>query len=203
MTRSDKAKYLFEKMELIDDAYIDEAASYRPRSGRILKKASVIIAFAAVLSLFILLGMGSLFFRDHSKKGLSDTAEKYYAAALFDQVSENHTPHNSEAELLSSVMSDGCSHLIWMSVESGKYYDVKINASQESRLLGLSAYGTPITESSENGSYRVWIKRQDGTVISPELKRSVGNIYYGTVFEYDPELALSDEFVKSLESILY
>lgn len=203
MTRSDKAKYLFEKMELIDDAYIDEAASYRPRSGKILKKISVIVSFAAVLSLFIVLGMGSLFLKDYSKNGLSDTAEKYYADTVFDQASENHTPHNSEAELLGSVMSDGCSHLIWMSVESGKYYDVKISVSQEFRLLNLSSYGTQITESSENGSYRVWIKRQDGTVISPELKISAGNIYYGTVFDYDPELALSDEFVKSIESVLY
>lgn len=203
MTRSDKAKYLFEKMDLIDDAYIDEAANYRPRSGRILKKASVIVSFAAVLSLFIILGMGSLFLKDNEKKGLSDNIENYYVGTVLDQASENHTPHVSGSELIDSVMSDGHSHLIWMNVESGKYYDTKISASQESRLLNLSSYGMQVSENYENGGYRVWIKRQDGTVISPELKRSAGNTYYGTVFDYDPELALSDEFVKSLKSILY
>lgn len=199
MTKSDKAKYLFEKMELIDDKYLDEAINYTPKSGKLIRKISVIIALASVLSVFIVLGIGSLFM----KTSKSDSSAKYYADTVFAEASGNHTEFESAKDLVDSVMSDGASHIIWLDTESGKYYDAKISSAQQSGLMSAKKFNKAVSEDYAMGKYKIWIKDSNGEVTSPELKESRGNISYRNVFDYDPELELSDEFVKSLKNILY
>ena len=52
------------------------------------------------------------------------------------------------------------------------------------------------------GLGQVWIALGDGRIISPCLKESNGNVAFGTLFDYDPEVEPSADFVTALYDTL-
>ena len=52
------------------------------------------------------------------------------------------------------------------------------------------------TAQSEQPTYQIWLSFGDGVVVSPYLKNTAGNAGHGTVFDYDPELEMSDDLAE-------
>lgn len=87
--------------------------------------------------------------------------------------------------------------LIWSENGSDEYYFVRLSGEEMSHMLYLMQRDrTEFTKDSEQPSMQIWLCMSDGLVVSPYLKNSAGNASYGEVFDYDPELELSDELAE-------
>ena len=62
--------------------------------------------------------------------------------------------------------------------------------------------GTPVGESPQALSYRVWIVMGDGSVVTPHLKPSDGNVGSAELFDYNAELIPSQAFNSQISEIL-
>ena len=65
-------------------------------------------------------------------------------------------------------------------------------------LYLMQTHQVEIDEHSERPSYQVWIAFGDGVVISPYLKANPGNTGHGELFDYDPELELSEDLIRKI-----
>ena len=87
--------------------------------------------------------------------------------------------------------------IIWKYTDSELCYVVNIS---ESDLKHLSDY-SPI-QSVPDEICRIWLTAGDGLVTSPCLKQSAGNIGYGEIFDYSPEVEVSEAFATTLERLI-
>ncbi|MBR2432345.1 MAG: hypothetical protein IKB23_05445 [Clostridia bacterium] len=202
MNKKEKAQLLFERMGLIDDRFIDEAASYVPKRAAVRIKFPVIRALAACLSVLLVFGIGIMMFGDKAPSGNNSQPNNESLPQILTVSSilkKGATPYRlvdpSKLDLL-----DGESRIIWQDTESGEYYQVKISASQQNELHYLNLPAENVTEA--DGDYRIWFVNASGEVSSPELKKSSGNVSFGSLFTYDPELELTDAFLERLDTLI-
>ena len=84
-------------------------------------------------------------------------------------------------------------YLIWQSKSGG--YCLKKLPDYSLRRLTSNIGGMAVGDDEEiTLGTKVWISCGDGTVISPYLKASAGNIGYGELFNYEPEIIPSKSF---------
>ena len=196
------AEHLFDAVGELDDSLLSAALNYRKPKAKILRSrpfVSTIGAVAAVLVLAVL-----VFPRMMGSKG-SDNM-------LRDEQNEviqysNLTTALSQADYsgvitLSSTdevdLFDGQAKVIWKYTDSELCYAVNIT---ETDLKWLNNYGTnPLTVTDD--SCQIWLTAGDGLVTSPCLKKSAGNVGYGEIFNYSPEVDISPTFASYLTKLI-
>ena len=96
---------------------------------------------------------------------------------------------------------DGVAYLVWQKVGSDVYYiSEALTSDYVDPILDAISDGYR-AEVGDTTDYYIWLIRADGTVLSPHLMPSMGNLYYGTIFSYDVELIPSDNFTDLLATI--
>lgn len=189
-----RAEYLYDELGNIDEKYIAEAQNYRTR--RHTRAKSVLLAAAACLLLVALTALlplarpGNESGNNPQKPGdyasPSDTAPLNPAPiTLSDALISCRTHESGAAKTGMPDLFDGKARLIWKYADSEDVYYITLTDTQLNRLGG-STGGRQI--SGDGGDASVWIAYGNGTVISPCLKPSAGNIGYGALFDYSPEL---------------
>ena len=196
MNKKEKAQLLFEKMGQIDDRFIDEAASYVPKRAAVRIKFPVIRALAACLSILIVFGVGVMLFRDNAPAG----NESYPEILTVSSVLKKGSLLSRSVDPAKLNLLDGESRIIWQDTESGEYYQVKVSDSQQNSLNSLNSSAENVADTDED--YRIWFVNASGEVTSPELKESSGNVSFGSLFTYDPELELTDAFLERLDTLI-
>ena len=196
MNKKEKAQLLFEKMGQIDDRFIDEAASYVPKRAAVRIKFPVIRALAACLSILIVFGVGVMLFRDNAPAG----NESYPEILTVSSVLKKGSLLSRSVDPAKLNLLDGESRIIWQDTESGEYYRVKVSDSQQNSLNSLNSSAENVADTDED--YRIWFVNASGEVTSPELKESSGNVSFGSLFTYDPELELTDAFLERLDTLI-
>lgn len=180
------ASYLLDEISGIDDRFIAEAESFKKR--RKPRFTTLKIAAAVILCLSALLVNYRLLFPQKTAGG---------APTLYSVLSSNE----EKAEVTGA---DGLSFekgtLIWS--DGGRYYSIKLSASDADYLTGFIGKGSLTGEIAEESSIKVWFCTDDGITVSPELAASPGNTGYGNIFDYSPEIVPTDGFVKRLEQLL-
>ncbi|MBQ7378575.1 MAG: hypothetical protein IJW70_02705 [Clostridia bacterium] len=199
---------LYDEIGGVNERYLQEAATYRvrrktPAWRTLLIAAALILVGALVLGTvsastgIILLGR----LLDNNQSEAPDAPDvnqpvQNYTLANMEQTlahkAENMLPTGADAIKL----FDGQARLIWTDGESDAYYSVTLYGEELGNILYLmQAQQVDIDEDSEQPSYKVWICFGDGTVISPYLKNDAGNTGHGELFDYDPELELSEDLI--------
>lgn len=196
MNKKEKAQLLFEKMGQIDDRFIDEAENYVPKRATVRIKFPVIRALAACLSILIVFGVGVMLFRDNAPAG----NESYPEILTVSSVLKKGSLLSRSVDPAKLNLLDGESRIIWQDTESGEYYQVKVSDSQQNSLNSLNSSAENVADTDED--YRIWFVNASGEVTSPELKESSGNVSFGSLFTYDPELELTDAFLERLDTLL-
>ena len=196
MNKKEKAQLLFERMGFIDDRFIDEAENYVPKRATARIKFPVIRALAACLSILLVFGVGIMMFRGGNNSGNEAYPEMLTVSSVLKKGSFlSRSVDPAKLDLL-----DGESRIIWQDTKSGEYYQVKISASQQSALNNLNSSAESVSENEND--YRIWFVNAKGEVTSPELKESNGNVSFGSLFTYDPELELTDAFLERLDTLI-
>ena len=196
MNKKEKAQLLFERIGQIDDRFVDEAENYVPKRNVIRIKFSVVRTLAACLSIFLVFGVGVMLFRDNEPANNEIHPEILTVSNVLKKSSLlSRSVDPSKINLL-----DGQSRIIWQDTESGEYYQAKVSSDQQNALKRLNSSAKNVTDAE--GDFRIWFVSATGEVTSPELKESKGNVSFGSLFTYDPELELTDAFLERLDTLI-
>lgn len=192
-----KAAYLLDEIGGIDDRYVAEAIAVRkkPKTGKVILILAACIAAISVM----LLSIAGAF-----------TLGRIVGGVIRDDISDNR-PQPAEAlgELLKSesraadvikaadaseIDFFGGAYLIWQTGDDDGYCLKKLSDDSLKVLLGKIGGSNVGTENEVTFGAKVWISCGDGTVISPYLKAAAGNVGYGELFDYSPEIIPSESF---------
>ena len=195
---TDKEKYTQKLMDAvggIDDKYVYEAQNYTPKK-RMPGYVAAIIAAAA--SMFLIIGaalpltffsLSAMIKSGNAQNDAEDTAPLYQMTQSMSK---------AEAKAYESLPEISGAALVWRTADSG-YSFVPISESKAETLI--ASIGEGGEKPAEDDGISVWIRTEKGEYISPELKRSPGNVDCA-VFEYSPEIAISDKAARMITDII-
>lgn len=195
------AEQLFDALGELDDSLLTSALSYKKPKAKILAARpfiSSLSAVAAVLVLAVLIfpriitSKDSNMIRDEQNEVIQ-YSNLTTALAQADYSGVTTLSSTDEVDLF-----DGQAKVIWKYTDSEVCYAVNIT---ESDLNWLNNYGTnPLTVTDD--SCQIWLTAGDGLVTSPCLKKSAGNVGYGEIFNYSPEVDISPTFASYLTKLI-
>ena len=189
---------LYEEIGYVDERFLQEAASYRARKKSPAWRV-VLIAAALLLSFTLLLGTVAAGVTIGVIGALIDREEQPDQETLTPMEQMEKTMAQSSLKPLSAdeLAFFGTPTLIWSEQGSDEYYSVTLSKSQCEQLVYLmQSSRREYTAQSEQPTYQIWLSFGDGVVVSPYLKNTAGNAGHGTVFDYDPELEMSDDLAE-------
>ena len=206
MNRKDKVSFLMDEIGNVDEKYLEEALSYSGESRKETKKrklfrlppAAIISVSAACLTIAfaVLLGLVLVrlpIFRSATSQGSEDPSA-VLPAETGDRLSRVLT-ETKTAERTDAVETEdffGEPRLVWQTAE-GSYGVLRLSSSQSTTLKRLMAESEkdPVRvapEETQDGRCQVWLLNGDGTVVTPYLPLSEGNVCCASLFNYDPEI---------------
>ena len=145
----------------------------------------------------ILLGDWLFGSQDQPQSPENQEQPEIYSIAKMESVLENKQTALSPVKAKNVPLFTGSAQLIWTDGESDEYYRVSLSEQELASLLYLmQERQVDLGEDSEIPSYKIWISIGDGMVISPYLKADPGNTGHGELFDYDPELEMSDDLAE-------
>ncbi len=192
---TDKEKYAQKLMDAvgeIDEKYIYEAQNYTPKK-RMPGYIAAIIAAAASMFLIISLSfplMLSLLMRR------GNNATDFESVTPIYQM--EHSMSKADVKTYATLPKMTGAALIWRTADSGYSY-VSISEAKAERLI--ESIGKGSEKPVQDDGARIWIKTDNGEYVSPHLKLTPGNVDCA-VFEYSPEIAISDEAAKMIANII-
>lgn len=193
------AERLFDAVGELDDNLLDAALNFKKPRAKILTSRpfiSTLSAVAAVLVLAVLVfpRMNSA---DESNMERSDTDIPTLTSALEQADYSGVTTLSSTDEV---DLFDETPKIIWQYTGAETCYTVDITHSDLNRLINYASYAP--NDTAPDDSCRIWLTAGDGLVVSPCLKRSAGNVGYGNIFDYSPELSVSGSFAANLAKLI-
>lgn len=200
-----KAAFLFSEMGGIDDYLLQEALIYRP----VQKRTSRLLIMAACLAMSVVLVLGGVVIGNLAgiKNDAPPANEDLLPTPADDSLDGFLAAHGNELAYVALDTAEevdlfAAPAVVWQSAESDELLISRPLTDRElQRLVDRAKGGTAVGEVSPAQSYRVWILSGDGTVTSPYLKPSAGNV--GTeLFDYEAEVIPSSAFTSCLEEIL-
>ena len=202
------AERLFDAMGMIDDVLITEAQTpsfTKEKQARHRRFYAVLTACACLVIAVGLLwrGLWNVLLAENDASAPAETVtntDKETPVPMvqaLERLSESpRTKVASEEEL---ALFDGVAKLIWQMEGEEEYHVISVtSASQARRMQSFLNAGrdTFTPEDAETVGCSVWFSYGDGRVVSPYLKSSEGNVGYGEVFAYSPEVEPHDELIR-------
>ena len=206
------AEYLFDEIGGIDDSYIAAAQSARRSRGATFRRTFSIAAAVAAVFMIAVLAMPALITRNFDKVQEDNTVDVETTVDNSENKPDVEASMNAPLEqLLSSTgdafcvtgdanLFDGRAKLIWQDRQSGKRYEILLSRSQLTQIDKLIKHGRR-TENIES-EMLIWISYGDGRVVSPCLEYSDGNVGYGSLFDYLPEVVPAEELINYIDVII-
>ena len=189
---------LYEEIGYVDERYLQEAGAYRARKKSPAWR-TLLIAAALLLSFTVLLGTVAAGVTIGVIGALIDREEQPDQETLTPVEQMELAMAQSALQPLSAdeLALFGAPTLIWSEQGSDEYYSVTLTKSQCDQLVYLmQSSRREYTAQSEAPKYQIWLSFGDGVVVSPYLKNTAGNAGHGAVFDYDPELEMSDDLAE-------
>ena len=214
--RLKKAEYLFSEMGGIDERMLQEAMTYRNRASI----APKLILIAACLALVSALCLGSVVVASRAIKGILPLIDRVQSElpdasrpsgdatgtpGTLDEmlVLSRDTARYTTVDMESLDFYDGAARIIWQYGDEDKVCVSRaLTAYELSNLRREVQKGESVGESSPALTCRVWISLGDGTVVSPYLKLTDGNVGVAELFDYDAELIPTEAFNSQISDIL-
>ena len=200
MDKKEKATYLLYELNNIDDGLLEQARLYpaqKKRGGRVRLVVACCAVLLAVMMILPLAGVASLttllIGLDKGGVGKPPEEESVQSEVLKDEQVFTHPPRE--------LFFGDEPVLVWKEEGSEEYHAIKLTATEFNRIEGLAASSQKVQEGDERPMKSVWICDGNGLVKSPYLENTPGNIYYATLFDYDPELVLSYSLEIYLEEL--
>ena len=206
--RKEKINRLFDAIGELDDYTIQQAMDYRPAKRH---RQDLFLRLGAIAACILLI-VGIASWMEKLLKAPSFKPEENYPTA--DEV-----PHSLDVLFSSKIESGSCIplsatqarermgnvfyYLMWEDAQTGQLYSSEpLTEYQARQLQAHMGKGVAVGPDEPSPFYRVWLVCGDGSVFTPYLKSSNGNVGYMTLFDYDAELYPSKEFISCVSQIL-
>lgn len=195
------AEQLFDALGELDDSLLTSALSYKKPKAKILTSRPFISSLSAVAAVLVIAVL--VFPRMITSKDSNMVRDEQNEVIQYSNLTTALAQADySGVTLLSSTeeidLFDGQAKVIWKYTDSEVCYAVNIT---ETDLNRLNNYGTnPLTVTDD--SCQIWLTAGDGLVTSPCLKKSAGNVGYGEIFNYSPEVDISPTFASYLTKLI-
>jgi len=198
-----RSESLFDSIGDIDDRFVSEAESFvkarqiAVRTKRI-RIASFVAAAAVIVIAIIPLLSKNLFSPPNSgAPGLNNNAVN--VETVLSQVRDKESLKLVSGDEIDYL--DNTAKLIWQYEGDESYVVLELSESDKKGLTeAMKTHGSTYGVDEAAECY-VWISLGNGTVVSPYLLDSPGNVGL-SAFEYMPEVEPSDSFVTLLSSII-
>lgn len=193
-----RAERLFDAIGEIDDRIIAEAeAPYAKPKARFGFSRIATIAASLVVCVGIFAGVTAMLSKvvvDEDKAESEPKASSTLASTLYSN------RNNSSILKLSANDIDlfgGRTSIIWKYDGDSDYRVVYVPERKvgelRKELLELDSAEKLSFEEAETISCSIWVCDGEGTVVSPYLEVSDGNVGYGTLFDYSPEIEPTED----------
>lgn len=197
-----KAAFLLDEIGNVSDVYLQEALSYRKKS---ISHRPWVAAVACIL-VVVLVGGGLLYspildaFKMFDKV---ETPEAEEPATLDGYLTEYRSALNCTALQKDEVNYFGSTYLI-LQYEGDEtlWRSRNLTAREIERINGLWGKGDSVGTQSPELLCRVWLVTEDGTVLSPYLKKTDGNKGHAVLFDYEAEILPSSDLISCISDIL-
>lgn len=208
------AEQLFDTIGNIDDRLIQEAQlPYRKATAPQRKSFTAIIALAATLTLIVGVLTATLIAKivgSHKSDVNTDQSPDSYEETVIPQINLSQTLLDAESKAVKVTdddidFFDGKTSIVWKVEGESEYRMVSFTSLSDTAKLKaeLQKQTQQIKpEDTESPECEVWITFGDGTVVSPYLKASAGNIGYAELFEYSPEIEPSEDLVYLINDLI-
>ena len=211
--KMNKTEYLFREIGNIDDRIIAEAMQYRAKSA--LPRRLLMIAATLVLSVTVLFSalIAALIFtgkpnhrEDVPPQSNAPADNPSDAIPTLDAVLSELRGTNRYTELTDETelnFFSGSAQVVWQYADSETLCVSRaLEASELTVLTKHIGTGTAVEATTQTATCRVWLLLGDGTVVTPHLKASTGNVGAAELFDYNVELIPSSSFTSLLSGIL-
>ena len=202
-SKQEKIEYLFDEIGRINDSLVQEAMVYRREPKKLPIKA-VSVAATLLVACLVLFRVGSGLLPKVSKDDIA--VNESGRIASLERLLTEHTdtldcrPLSAQGEL---NFFDSNAYLVWQESNGNRLYVSRpLKADELEKLKTMATQGTPVGNTSPVLDCRVWILCGDGSVFSPYLRSSAGNIGVGELFDYNAEIIPSSNFTAYVSDIL-
>ncbi|MBP3396642.1 MAG: hypothetical protein J6L87_05680 [Clostridia bacterium] len=221
-SRNKKTEYLLSEIGEIDDKFLLEAENYRPQRRLLLYRpliaAACVCCFVAIVLTAVIrggvLGKNASVENDKVNSSLKEDTNEQYSEAVTESTSE---PMQRSIDLLCSTYSSnqksygsfgeleresGKTYILWRHVDGGRIFISRALTDTEVNYIAKHAgLGQSVGASSPELEFNVWILRGDGSIISPYLIGSGGNVG-SALFDYEAEIMPEEELISLIEQVL-
>lgn len=201
-----KAEYLFDEIGLIDDSLVAAAMQESHSKQRTLSLRRVTVAAVAAAMVFTA-SVGLTLSALIKKSDNNDGAPTH--DGMVDSITLAHALARAESggaqsftEAQSIDLFDGKTKIIWENAERYYVLDVASGSDRQSLSKALDATYSASQNIGSDDGVRVWISYGDGSVVSPYLRKSAGNVGYGELFDYSPEIVPSDDLARLVDDLI-
>ncbi len=194
--RDQKAEYLLRELGGIEDRFLHEALIWAParRSPRVLLIAACLALLALAVPLSVIISNRTKQEADHTPP-LSESAPR-----SVDDILAKSTHRETVADATSIDLHTPS--LVWQSEADNALYVRVLSEADLTRLTdSMKLSGNAVGETSPTHTHRLWIVYGDGTVRTPYLKFSDGNLST-ELFDYEIECLPDNAFTDCLADIL-
>ncbi len=213
------AAYLLDELGQIEDRYLAEAQTpYQAKRGAPAFRRVLIVSLSLALMLTVVLSallIGSLrgakgeddAFDAEAPKQTEQALDRFSGATattlssrLGDLRASTESLKISEEE---PKLFDGQAKVIWKYGDEDTYRVRTLTAAEYRQLTqALGSAESKIDAAEEQSLAGIWLAAGDGTVVSPQLEQTPGNVGYGALFAYAPEIEPPTAFTELLCGIL-
>ena len=196
---NEKALWLLEQLGSIDEEILNECSAAYPIARRQKKRIRAVILAAAVWTL-----LASLLFTAVSAFMIRSVS-KGHGANDGSSTAGNSEPENSQNWLtdetqIHEAIFAGTPSVIFKKAGDSEYLCKPLDPRTYDTILKKWSSPAGMTTAT-GGEDQVWVTDGKGLVITPYLKESPGNMYFGTLFEYSPEVLPNDTIREILGSL--
>ena len=204
--KKEKALRLFLAIGEVDEDLLQDALRWRPARRSVAKR---IWLLAATLSLVSVILVGTVLVMLRTPAPLPpfpdspDNPSHPIDLEILLQNERHESDYVSLEDETEIPFGNGESYLVWQYEDSETLCMSRGLTEDETKLLTREiGKGSEVGKDSPTLSCHVWIVLADGSVLSPYLKQTDGNIGAATLFDYEAELIPSQELSSCISDIL-
>ncbi len=193
MTDKEKAVLLFEEIGGIDEEILKECSEFYPVIRQRKKKRRIVAfaAAAAILTVFV----ACFSFAFEIQRSLSGVLDKPKNSA-----SAGSKQYLEETEVRAFLFS-GSPGILYREEGVPGYVFVYLSPAQFRQISSCMEQPEELPEEEEKDC-KVWVSNGKGQVMSPYLEKTLGNLSYGALFDYEEEVLPNGELQSLLREYL-
>ncbi len=208
----DSAEILLDAIGGIDDRFIAEAENAAPvRKASVLPRRALILAATIAISACMILSaaaavrfVGEVLGDRKDEKPPTDVGNNVpieYPSIEAQMLSLRERTENKKTSIENIDFNDQYAKIVWKYADEDEYRVCNIKSRDADNIAKRMQGRKGFTEVENNDTEDtgelegIWINFGDGYVYSPCLEESNGNIGYGELFNYDPELEPTQDFI--------